>query len=131
MARVPGETTVTVASLVAPPLSVTRTVSDAADPGAVYRPVAEFIDPDAGGRTEKVYGLCPPIAEKVKVSLVRRVFDTGSITNACAGITDTEASLLFPKSSSARTTTVSDVEGAVYSPVLALMLPPPDTIEKL
>jgi hypothetical protein len=70
--------TVTLASALAPRLSVTRIVTDPAVEGAVYAPVVAFITPPPD-TIENINGLDPPIAEKVVELLIARVAAAGFI----------------------------------------------------
>ncbi len=119
-------TTVTVAFDVFVKLSVTRTVTVPAAPGAVNAPVAETMLPPPL-TIEYEYGLTPPVAVNVCVPLATMFIDTGEITNAA--FTVTVAFEIFDNESVTRTVTVPVVAGAVNTPVAATILPPPLTIE--
>ena len=119
-------TTVTVAFEIFDKLSVTRTVTEPAVAGAVKAPVAATILPPPL-TIEYVYGLTPPVAEKVCVPLITIFNDAGVMANA--GFTVTVAFEILLNESVTRTVTVPAVAGAVKAPVAATIVPPPEKIE--
>jgi hypothetical protein len=79
---------------------------------------------------ENVYGGDPPVATKVSEPLTTTLTVEGEIARAPGNVTVTVAVLVRPSLSVTRTVVISGVLGAVNSPVTAVILPVPDTIEK-
>ena len=67
------------------------------------------------------------MAAKVNVLFTAKVFEAGEIANAALIVT--VASAVAPKLSVTRTVAEPAAAGAVYKPELALIVPPPLTIE--
>lgn len=121
-------TTVTVAFDVLLNESVTRTVTEPAVAGAVNAPVAATILPPPL-TIEYVYGLTPPLLEKVCVPLMTKLTEAGEIASVELIVTVEFA--VCPIASVTRTTALPAVAGAVYAPVAAIILPPPEKIENV
>jgi hypothetical protein len=97
-------------------------VTEPAVDGAVNKPEDELIVPPPL-TIEYVYGVNPPLEEKVKVLLTAKVLDVGEIVGAFTIVT--EAFEVFDKESVTRTVTEPAVDGAVNKPVEASIMPPP------